>query len=157
MHIRRSKPDIVQTWMVHADLVGGIAARLAGIKMIVWGIRNVDSAALKRTTRWIIRSKAWLSHFIPNWIVCVAESARTSFAAMGYAAHKIKVIPNGFDLSLYKPDPEKYAALRTQLALPASTMLVGIVARYHPVKDFHTFIKAASQIRSQKEDTFISL
>ena len=28
-------PDIVQTWLVHADFVGGIAARLASIKKII--------------------------------------------------------------------------------------------------------------------------
>jgi glycosyltransferase involved in cell wall biosynthesis len=152
IHIRRSKPDIVQTWMFHANLVGGIAARLAGSKMIVWGIRNVDSAGLKKATRLIIRLNALLSHFIPDWIICVAETVRTTFAAMGYAEHKMKVIPNGFDLSVYKPDPEIYKTLRTQLDLPASTLLVGIVARYHPVKDFHTFIRAASHIRSKKDD-----
>jgi glycosyltransferase involved in cell wall biosynthesis len=150
--IRRSNPDIVLTWMFHANLVGGIAARLAGSNMIIWGIRNVDSAGLKTATRLIIRLNALLSHFIPNWIVCVAETVRTTFVDMGYAAHKMKVIPNGFDLSLYKPDPEKYAAFRMQFSLPASTLLVGIVARYHPVKDFHTFIKTASQIRAKKED-----
>ena len=33
------KPDIVQTWLVHADMIGGIAAKLVGIKRIIWNIR----------------------------------------------------------------------------------------------------------------------
>src|SRR5262249_37110587 len=37
--IRESQPNVVQTWMYHADLLGGIAARLAG-KPVVWGIHH---------------------------------------------------------------------------------------------------------------------
>src|SRR6056300_1672924 len=34
--LRSLRPHIVQTWLVHGDLIGGISARLAGIKKIVW-------------------------------------------------------------------------------------------------------------------------
>ena len=37
--IRFLKPDIVQTWLVHADFIGGIAARLSGVKKIIWNVR----------------------------------------------------------------------------------------------------------------------
>ena len=33
--LKKEKPDVVQTWMYHADLVGGIVSRLAGIKYIL--------------------------------------------------------------------------------------------------------------------------
>ena len=33
------KPNIVQTWLVHADFLGGIAARLVGNKNIIWNVR----------------------------------------------------------------------------------------------------------------------
>ena len=38
--LRKLKPDIIQTWMYHADFFGGLAAKIAGIKKIFWNIRN---------------------------------------------------------------------------------------------------------------------
>ena len=51
------KPDVVQTWLVHADFLGGIAARLAGIKNIIWNIRysNLKLGKAKLTTILIIK------------------------------------------------------------------------------------------------------
>jgi glycosyltransferase involved in cell wall biosynthesis len=150
--IRRSRPDIVQTWMYHADFMGGLAARLAGKKAVVWGIRSTDTTNLKRSTRAIVRLNAWLSHSIPQKIVCVAQAARTAHENMGFAPQKLVVIPNGFDLQQFKPNAQQYARFREQHHLPASTMLVGIVARYHPVKDYRSFILAAQMIRKQHSD-----
>ena len=53
--IREQKPDVVQTWMYHSDLVGGLAARLAGVKRIIWGVRVADISAdmgVARNTFW---------------------------------------------------------------------------------------------------------
>src|SRR5512134_1216123 len=38
----RLQPDVVQTWLVHADLLGGLAARAAGLRAVVWGVRTTD-------------------------------------------------------------------------------------------------------------------
>ena len=38
--IKQIKPDVVQTWMIHADLIGGLTARIAGIKNIIWGVHH---------------------------------------------------------------------------------------------------------------------
>jgi len=34
--IRESKPDVIHTWMYHANLVGALAARLAHDVPVVW-------------------------------------------------------------------------------------------------------------------------
>ena len=40
--IRRVKPDVVQSWLYHADLLGGLAARMVGNRHVIWGIRTTD-------------------------------------------------------------------------------------------------------------------
>jgi hypothetical protein len=58
----RNKPDVVQTWMYHGDLFGGLAARAAGIRSVVWGIHNstLDTGKSKKTTIWISKVLAKL-------------------------------------------------------------------------------------------------
>lgn len=147
--LRRDRPDLVQTWMYHADLLGGIAARIAGIP-VIWGIRHdrlrSDDKALTRLTR---RLCAALSRWIPERVICNSEAARRTHAAVGYAARKLVVVPNGFDVSRFKPDADARGAVRRELGIPGDAPAVGLVARWHPHKDHGTFIAAAARIRRE--------
>ncbi|MBU1309916.1 MAG: glycosyltransferase, partial [Gammaproteobacteria bacterium] len=92
--LRQVKPQVVQTWMYHADLFGGIAARLAGCRHLVWGIRGTYTPIGRPWTHRIMQLCASLSSILPQKILCVAEAARLSHVAYGYAADKMAVIPN---------------------------------------------------------------
>ncbi len=61
--LRRLRPDVVMTWLYHADLMGTLAARLAGSRRIIWNIRcsDMDFARYAPTTRRIVKVLAWLS------------------------------------------------------------------------------------------------
>jgi len=144
--LRRERPDVVQTWMYHADLLGGTAARMLGIP-VVWGVRHDNSRRDKALTRLTRRLCAALSEWVPDSVVFNSESARRSHARAGYAARKLMIIPNGFDLSRFRPDPEARAALRRELGIPEDAPVLGHVARYHPDKDHATFIAAAALVR----------
>lgn len=97
---RERRPDIVQTWMYHSDLLGGLAARMAGIGGIIWGVRTTDLQEGGKSTTVLVRKVcAWLSGFLPKYIVCAAEASRRSHIAVGYNASRMLVIPNGFDLT----------------------------------------------------------
>jgi glycosyltransferase involved in cell wall biosynthesis len=143
--LRRERPDVVQTWMYHADLLGGAAARLAGAP-VVWGIHHstLDARTTRWTTRATVRSCAWLSGAIPARIVCVSRSARALHVAAGYCERKFVVIPNGFDLARFAPDPPARREVRRELGVADGAVLVGLVARVHPQKDHPNLLRAAA-------------
>lgn len=145
---RQARPDVVQTWMYHADLVGGIAARAAGIP-VVWGIHNttLEPGRSSRATIWVARVCAWLSRWVPNRIVVCAQAAQAVHAALGYDAARMVVIPNGYDLSRFAPDLRLRQGLRAQWGVPDDLALLGMVARWDPYKDHANLIEALALLR----------
>jgi len=143
--MRGYRPDVVQTWLYHADLLGGLASLLAGRPPVLWGIRNadLDETTAKWSTLQTLRACAWLSHRLPARIVSCSERAREFHVARGYDAGKMVVIPNGFDLVAFAPRPEAREEVRRELGIPLEAPMVGMVARYHPMKDFGNFAQAA--------------
>jgi len=149
--LRQRKPDVLQTWLYHSDLVGALAAKLAGDVPVVWNIRHSDLATQgeKRTTVWTVRACASLSRLLPRRIVCCSEASRRVHAALGYASKKMVVIPNGFDLDAFTPDPAARMSVRSELGIPPETVLIGLVGRFHPQKDHSTFLRAAVELHAQ--------
>ncbi len=145
----REAPHLVQTWMYHADLIGGAAAKLAGNIPVIWNIRhsNLDPRSDKKTTILTARICAALSRVIPRKIICCAERARQVHQTLGYAAAKMVVIPNGFDLDAFKPDPLAHQTVCNELGIADDSVLIGLFARFHPQKDHATFIEAARAIK----------
>jgi glycosyltransferase involved in cell wall biosynthesis len=145
-HLRRTRPQLVQTWMDHSNLIGGVAASLAGAGPVVWGIHHSDHVPelTKRTTLWTLRACAQLSGRLPARIICCSESARSLYSQRGFAADKLMVIPNGFDTTAFKPDENARADVRRELGLAPDTILIGLAARYHPLKDHNNFLHAAA-------------
>ena len=135
--IRNVRPDVVQTWMYHADLLGGVFAKLLGVPNIVWGIRQTDLkfGSSSWSTILIAYLNALLSKFIPNQIICCAENARKVHIGMGYSKNKCIVIPNGYDLNRFCFDDQKRGLVRSTLGIDESIHLIGMVARYDAQKD----------------------
>ncbi len=142
--LKRERPNVVQTWMYHADLIGGVVARLAGIRAVSWGIRN-SGANLAQGSR-ASRVSAWLcarlSKWVPARIVACAQEASRRHQQWGYRADIMQVIPNGYDLSRWRPDAQARARLRAQWGVQDGALLIGSVARWNPLKDHANFLAA---------------
>jgi glycosyltransferase involved in cell wall biosynthesis len=149
--IRESKPDVIHTWMYHANLVGALAARLAGDVPVVWAIHHsaLDPRVDKRRTMLVNRVCAFLSRKFPARIVCCSEASLHLHKKLGYTAELLEVIPNGFDLDHAKPDPAAAVSLREELGVPGDAILIGIAARFHPHKDHGNFVQAAALLHKQ--------
>lgn len=146
--IGSSRPDAVQTWMYHADLIGGLAARLAGVRAVAWGIRN-SGAHLERSSRsarLVLRVCALLSGRVPRAIVCAAQNSAERHAEKGYRRDRMVVISNGYDLSRYAPDAQARARVRAQWGLSEDAPVIGCVARWDPLKDHANLLRAVAAL-----------
>lgn len=146
--LRVSSPALVMTWLYHANLVGGVAAKLAGNLPVAWGIHHthLDPRKDKFSTILTARAGAPLSGVCVDRIIYCAESAREVHERLGYSRRKGVVISNGFDVETFAPDPASRLSLRDELGLSPEAQLVGLVARYSPYKDHATFVAAAARV-----------
>ncbi len=150
-HLKQAKPAIIQTWMDHSNLIGGIAARLGTAAPVVWGIHHSNhvKGVAKRSTLVTVSACAKLSRYVPAKIVMCSQLSRTNYVASGFANDRTLVIPNGFDTRRFKPDAAARAAVRAELGLPSECVVIGLVARYDAMKDPATFLRAAAIVAKQ--------
>ena len=147
--VRRARPDLVQTWLYHSDLLGGLASRLARTRApLIWNLRGngPTPGRDKLTTLWTARACATVSKRIPARIVANSRSGRQRHIELGYDAGRIEVIPNGFDTDRFQPSDTARQTIRNELGLPPDALLIGMAARWDPLKDFPTMIEAASRL-----------
>jgi len=137
--IRQIKPDVVQTWMYHSDLLGGLMARLAGVRNVVWGIHHstLDKRGTARNTRIVVSVLSVLGKFLPKNIISCSNKALDVHVDKGYPAHKMVFVGNGYDLQRFQPDDN--ALEKLDLELPAGTfennVVFATVARWNAQKD----------------------
>jgi glycosyltransferase involved in cell wall biosynthesis len=145
--IREIRPAVIQTWMYHGDFFGGLAARFAGRREIVWGIRNTGFAReSSRMTVWVMRACALLSSFVPRVIVCCAQSARVAHEKWGYDASRMRVIPNGFVLPDLSQRQHWRESMRAEVGLGQEDLVIGMIARFDPLKNHELFVRAAATV-----------
>lgn len=150
--IRSEEPDAVQTWMYHADLFGGIAGRLVGVKNICWGIRNSNPRINSKSTFIVSKLCALLSSLIPKKIICCGHEAAKVHADIGYEIKKIEVIQNGYDFNEFSTNSEARKLKREVLGATENCFLIGIVARYNIQKDHDNFLRSFSILADQGLD-----
>ncbi len=156
--LRQIRPDILQTWMYHADVLGIVAARSAGVPNVLWNVRasNLDIRHYGWLTAMTRRAAARLSRQ-PTAIIVNSTAGRMAHEAIGYRPRIWVLIPNGIDGGEFRPDPAARTQVRRTLGLNDATRLIGLVARFHPMKDHHTFIRAAATLCRDRPDVHVVL
>lgn len=143
--IRTLNPTIVQTWMYHADFLGGLTAKIAGVPKIFWGIRhsNLNINTIKKSTYIIMKICALLSYLIPYKIISCSRDAISSHINQGYKKNKFELVQNGYDLTKFKPNFDG------KITFNYNKPIIAMVARYDIQKDHQNLIKALSLLKSE--------
>lgn len=149
--LRRLKPDVVHGWLYHGCLMSLLGARLAKVPHLIWGMRSANPRlqGYRYMTRQVVRLCAMLSSF-PNIIVVNSHVGMTTHGELGFDTAKMRVIPNGIDVDLFCPDQAAREGVREELGLRHDAVLVGMFARYSPMKDHPTLLCAISLVHAEQ-------
>ncbi|MFH1245697.1 MAG: glycosyltransferase [Candidatus Omnitrophota bacterium] len=136
---KTEKPDIVYTYLFTADCYGRLAAKLAGVPVIISAVRNIDAW---KGFRHILVDKV-----LGSWTDRVTVNAQgiKPFLRKSIPLEKIVTIYNGVDLDrlcILRNPPE----VRKELGIPDGAFVVGMVARFSEQKDYRTFFQAAKLV-----------
>ena len=142
--IKKINPDVVQTWMIHADMIGGIVARLAGVNNIFWSVHytNLVKGKSKRLTILLSKINAFLSYFIPKKIIYCAEKSREVQESLGFKKTKGVVVQNGYDVECFNQNTSLGSKFRNELNIHPEAFVIGHVGSYHPLKDQANLVQA---------------
>ena len=146
--MRRLRPDAIQGWMYHGNLMAALAHRCTGGaagRRLLWNLRasNMDEARYGRLVRWSARLSAW-----PDIVISNSRAGTQFHVANGYRPRRSEVIANGIDIARFKPDAGARSALRAELAIPADAVVVMNAARVDPMKDHAMFLAAMNAVPS---------
>jgi glycosyltransferase involved in cell wall biosynthesis len=153
--LRALRPDVVQTWLYHADLMGLMVRPWLGrpAAPLAWNIRcsdpGLDSARVGFRAMFRLLGRAAA---VPDAVVVNSDAGRQTHERLGYRGARWVTIPNGIDPAEFAPDAEAAFALRRELDLEPGTPLVGLVARYDPLKDHAGFLAAAASLHRHRPD-----
>jgi glycosyltransferase involved in cell wall biosynthesis len=167
------RPRILQTWLYHADLLGLIFGKLACINNICWNIRCSyhDLKKYRSSTKWTIKMCSIFSP-VPDVVIANSYRGQEFHVGLGYRAKRWSVIPNGFDLNKFTPDQIARRTLLHELGLGShltnkkskpdsvnknAPILIGLIARYDPMKGHSTFIKSACSLLKERKETHFVL
>ena len=139
--------------VLHGYIDGNLPLLLLGRLLrrpIVWGIRSTDKdqSKLPRRSRFMSSFLLRLGRFV-DLVIFNSESGRLSHLAMGMKPPRMLVVPNGFDITRFAPDPAKGLAQRKAWGIPEGVPLVGVVGRLNPVKDHPTFLRTVARLSKE--------
>jgi glycosyltransferase involved in cell wall biosynthesis len=120
---------------------------------VVWGVRA--SALELKQYDWLFRVAARVERSLSNYpdlVIANSNAAVQHYLGNSFPENKLKLIPNGIDTAIFKPDPEARATIRMEWDIADSTKLVGVVGRFDPVKNLPLFFEAAVLVSRELPD-----
>lgn len=150
--VRRVQPDVIQGWLIQGN-VTAFAAGLVQIGMrhrapVVWNCRVCLNSMADAPLSWVMAYKfsAQLSRFATT-IIYASKTSAQQHQEIGYPHDRAVFIPNGFDPTVFAPSPQARAEVRHELQLADDALLIGLIGRYHAMKDHPNFLQAAALVK----------
>ncbi|MDJ0634716.1 MAG: glycosyltransferase [Xenococcaceae cyanobacterium MO_188.B29] len=157
--VNKLKPDLIQGWMYHGNIAAQFVSSLSQQKIpVLWSIHHSlhSLSSEKLLTQALIKLGGLTAKFVKQ-VAFVSEKSKLQHENLGYPAQNSCIIPNGFDTSLFKPSTPIRKQFRQELGLPSDALLIGSIARYHPMKDHDNLLRSAKILLSNYPEAYFIL
>ncbi len=157
--MRQYRPHIVHTHTAKAGLVGRIAARLAGISIVLHTFHgHVFHGYFSPAKTQLCIGLEKFCAILSDRIVTISDRLKEEIAAYGVAPlEKIETIPLGFDLSPFIAQNRYPGDFRTSIGFPARGKLIAAVGRLVPIKNIPLLLEALAIARQSDPQIYLAL
>ena len=155
--MRRERPDIVHTHTAKAGALGRLAARLAGVPVVVHTFHGsvfdgYFGPAVAGFFQWVERMLALGT----DTLIAVSERVAADLVERQIAPrNKIEIVPLGLELGRFRDVELRRGELRRELGLPLQAQLVGSVGRLVPIKDLTTLLNAMVELSATQPEAIL--
>lgn len=140
--IKKEKPDIISTRLIHADIFGRIFGRAFGVKKIICVTESILEQ--KKYDKFFLIER--LTSFLVNRYVAVSQSVKNKYVRQAKInPNKIEVIYNGIDLEKFTTLPDKQTA-RQRLGFAPDEILIGYAAKMRRERNHAVLLRAFSAL-----------
>ena len=157
--VREFQPDVIQGWMYHGNLAASLARTMATARpVLAWNVRHslYNLSDEKSMTQKVIRLNSFFSSG-PDALLYNSQLSQEQHEAFGFSSKHGLVIPNGIDVKKFSFSSISRQKIRSELGLPENVLVIGHVARLHPMKDHPLFLKAAADIAHRNSNVHFLL
>jgi len=150
--MREERVDLVHSHMYRSNVPATIAARMAGVRVMLCQVHNIAT--------WETWRQRWMDRLLMRWrtaMIAVSEEVKRDVVAnLRCLPERVRVLYNGIDLEEYgaaRPD----ADLRRQLGVPDGRRLVVVLARLVPQKGHQRLLRALEGVKRELPPTHVLL
>lgn len=147
--LRRDRPDVIYSFLTTANIVAVTLAYTLRRLPVIWGVRVSDMDLTKYGT--VDRLASSIERMLagaPRLTISNSAAGVARCLQRGFPNERLTHVPNGIDLDSFHPDPNAGPALRRLLGLNEPTPVIGLIARFDPMKGIDVFVKAAKDLKA---------
>ena len=143
--LRQHRVDVVHAFLFDAEIVARLAARIAGVPVVIGSERNTDYVRPRLHTVALKSTQGLFDVIVAN----STSGKNFNMRTLGLADSRIEVVHNGVDEEKFQPDRKAGLAFRERLGISPSAPLIGMVGSYKRQKGQDCFLKMAARVRQQ--------
>lgn len=157
--IQEHQPDLIQGWMYHGNLAAQAANFLTFKKApVLWSLHHsIPELKLEKSSLQAIIKLSGLTSKYVNKAIFSSKTSQLQHQKLGYPPEKTYLIHDSFNTDLFQPSSAAKISVYQELNIPNESLLIGLIARFHPMKDQENFLRAASLITNNCPETHFIL